>query len=189
VEVKGTAFLARRDFITREFGAERFEAILKRIGEVEPCFLDPILATTRLPMKSFLAFNELLVEELYGGDQLANFHIGEQSAEWAFGGPYKHIVTNRSVDAFLDMSPVMYRNYYDQGEAHAERVDHEIRLTLRAIPAPYRSLYIEYGIMGYFRRGLEMITGATPEMIARKGFSKHDEEVVYLFRLPPGTLG
>lgn len=183
MEVKGTAFLARRSFVEREHGAERFEAILTAVAEEEPVFRAPVLATTRIPMEAFLRFNQALIDTLYDGDAKANFVIGEQSAEWAFNGPYKHIVTNKSIDAFIASAPAMYRNYYDEGEAKADRRGKEIRLELTGIPAPCRSLYIEYGIMGYFRRGLEMVSGITPDMIAERGFSKNDEDVLYRFRL------
>lgn len=184
MEVKGTAFLARRALVEQRFSAERFDEVLKKVATADPFFRAPILATTRIPMSSFLNFNQALVNDLFDGDSRANFILGEASAEWALSGPYKHFVTNRSVDAFVNSSPAMYRNYYDQGDAVAETVDGRINLSLLHVPPPYRSEYLEFGIMGYFRRGLEMVSGKVPHMSIERGFSQGDADVLYHFVVP-----
>ena len=184
MEVKGTAFLARRALVEQRFGGERFGEVVKKISETDPFFRAPVLATTRIPMASFLRFNQELINELFDGDTRANFALGEASADWALSGPYKQFVTNRSVDAFVGSSPAIYRNYYDEGEARAETVDGKIALSLTLVPAPYRSEYIEFGIMGYFRRGLELVSGKVPKMSIERGFSRGDADVLYHFVVP-----
>jgi hypothetical protein len=37
--------------------------------------------------------------------------------------------------------------------------------------------------MGYFKRGLEMVSGRRVRMTARKGFSRGDAEVLYQYQL------
>jgi hypothetical protein len=186
MEVKGVAFIARRALVERLHGLEVFDGIVREVAKKDAVFRTPILATTRIPFDAFLRLNQALVDKLYAGEPKANFKLGELSAEWAFNGPYKHIVTDKNVDEFAASAPNLYRNYFDEGEAKATRDGDEIHLELLGIPAPCRCHYIEYGIMGYFRRGLEMVTGATPKMTALQGFSKGDPIVHYAFVIGAG---
>src|SRR5579884_3920648 len=98
MEVKGTAFIARKSMLEREHGPERFERVLRKVAATEPCFRAPILATTRLPVESFIKLNDAIVKELYDGDEHSYFRFGEASAAWALSpsGPYKHLVQNKS---------------------------------------------------------------------------------------------
>lgn len=189
MDIKGMAFIARRLLVEREHGVEKFDEVVREVAKKDAIFRAPVLATTRIPMDAFMRLNQALVDRLYRGDPKANFTLGEMSADYALNGPYKNFVTNRSVDAFAGSAPAMYRNYFDEGEAKAVRVGREIHVEISGIPEPYRSHYIEYGIMGYFRRGLEMVSGVTPKMSARRGFSKGDETVLYVFELPEKVPG
>jgi len=183
MDVKGVAFIARRALVEKLHGLEKFDAIVREVAETDEVFRTPILATTRLPFASFQRMNQALIDQLYAGDQRANFKLGELSAEWAFSGPYKHIVANKNVDEFSASAPILYRNYFDEGEAKASHIGREIHLELLGIPASCHCHYIEYGIMGYFRRGLEMVTGHAPKMTLLQGFSKGDPLVHYSFGL------
>ena len=185
MEVKGTAFLARKAMIEREHGPVRFEEVMRKAALRDAVFKTAILATTRLPMDAFLRLNDLFVAELYDGDEQSYFRFGEQSAAWALSpdGPYRRLVTNRSVAEFVASAPAIYRNYFDEGEARAEGHGDDIRLMILGVPEPHRHVYFEYAIMGYFKRGLEMVSGRRVKMTAHKGFSKGDAEVVYRYQL------
>lgn len=183
MHVKGTAFLARKMMIERMQGAERFEVFLRAFAETEPVFIAPVLPTSRLPMSAFMAFNQALIDTFFAGDAKGNFRLGEESATWALTGPYKQLVNDRSVGAFVAAAPAMYRNYYDEGEARSGDDDGVIFVELMDIRAPYRSLYIEYGVMGYFRRGLEMVSGRQVAMSVVRGFSLGHDSVRYEFRI------
>lgn len=184
MEVKGTAFLARRDLVARLHGTAALDAILAEVAAVEPFWGEPVLATTRIPMAAFLVFNQAIIDRFYDGDPQANFTLGEESAAWAFEGPYKNLVASRDLERFVASAPTVYRNYYDQGDAKAEQRGSEIRVSLVGIPATYRSIAIEYGVMGYFRCGLHRVTGQVATMAAKRGFSRGDDDVLYHFRLP-----
>lgn len=184
MEVKGTAFLARRDLVVRLFGASAWDTLLSDVSALEPVLAEPVLATTRLPMGAFLTFNQAIVDRFYDGDPLANFTLGEESAAWAFEGPYKSLVQARDLDRFVASAPTVYRNYYDEGEAKADRRGNEIRVSLFGVAPEARSLTLEYGVMGYFRCGVHRVTGQVATMTVKRGFSRGDADVLYLFRLP-----
>lgn len=186
MDVKGTAFLARKTMIEREFGAQRFAAVLREAVRRDPVLGGTILATSKIPIDAFLRFNEALVRDLYDGDEQSYFRFGEASAMWALGpdGPYRRLVTDRGVKEFAASAPAIYRNYFDHGEARSEmRSPTVVRLSIVGIDAPYRHVYFEYAVMGYFRRGLEMVSGKPVEMIKEKEFSRGDDESVYRFEI------
>ncbi len=182
MEVKGTAFVARKSMLEKEHGAARFAEVLKKVAASEPCFRTPILATTRLPLTSFLRFNEAVVNELYDGDEHSYFRFGEASATWALtDGPYKHLVTNKSVAEFAASAHNIYRNYFTEGDAHATVDRNRVTLQLVDIETPH--VYFEYAIMGYFKRGLELVSGRKVAMVCERGFSKRDRDVLYRFTI------
>ena len=183
MEVKGTAYLARKAMLEREIGAERFAELLRSVAKRDPVFAAPILATTRIPIDAFMRFNEAIVDKVYGGDQHSYFRFGEQSAAWALAGPYKRLVENRGIDEFVASASAIYRNYFTEGHAHATRKDKLVELRIEGIPDGLGHAYFEYAICGYFRRGLEEVSGGAVEMHALKGFVKGDSYVVYQYRL------
>jgi hypothetical protein len=183
MEVKGTAFIARKSMLEREHGPERFEQVLKKVAATEPCFRSPILATTRLPVESFVKFNDAVVKELYDGDEHSYFRFGEASATWALSpsGPYKHLVQNKSVPEFAASAHNIYRNYFTEGDARSEIHGNKVTLQLVGIDTPH--VYFEYAIMGYFKRGLELVSGRKVTMVCERGFSKRDADVLYHFTI------
>ncbi len=184
MEVKGTAFLARRGFIDKEHGAGTFEKIVQRQSVVDAVFREPILATTRVPIEPFLRLNDRIVAELYGGDDRSYLKVGELSAEWALaeGGPYHTLVKDRDVPAFARSAPAIYKNYFTAGAAESEmdpRDPKKVSLRLTGISIPH--VYFEYAIIGYFRRGLAIVSGRPVNETRVRGFSKGDRDVLYTY--------
>lgn len=186
MEVKGTAFLARRSMLVREIGEERFRAFFARVAEREPLFGRPILATTTLPIRPFLAFNDMIVRELYDGDVRSYVRFGEASAEWSLTeGPYKNMVTSKSLDQFAGMGRLLYANFFTAGRAEsalrpAGGADRQVvDLRLLDVPRECHHPYMEYAIPAYFRRGLELVAHATVSMRALRTYGKGDPEVHY----------
>ena len=183
MEVKGTALLARRGFIDKEHGAGTFDRILTKQAVVDPIFRTPILATTRMPIEPFLRLNERIVAELYRGDVRSYLRVGEQSAEWALGegGPYRSLVKDRDVATFARSAPAIYRNYFTEGTAESSFEPGKVTLRLHGIAPPHE--YFEYAIVGYFRHGLELVTGKPVVETCVRGFSKGDRDVLYTYAL------
>lgn len=180
MEIKGTAFVARKTSLEKRFGVERFAEVLRAQAREDAIFASPILATTRLPIDAFLRLQDRIVRELYGGDERSYFEAGIASAEFALGenGPYRVLVTSRDVASFTASAPRIYRTYFDEGEALGT-YDGERRVTLKLAGIPIRHVYFEYAICGYFGRGLELVTGKSVSMRCVRGFSRGDGEVLY----------
>jgi hypothetical protein len=182
MNVKGAAFLARRSLVIASFGEEKWNALLARLAKREPFFRDIVLPVTQIPAQKFLLFNEMLIAEFFGGDPKANWRLGEKGAEWALGeGPYKHLVKSRDVDAFIATAPKLWSTYYDEGAARAVRQGSILDMRLMHIPVS--DVFFEYAVLGYFKRGLELVGANVKETRCIKGFSKGDHEVHYQFVL------
>src|SRR6476619_7891879 len=99
MRVNSNALLARKMIVTRKFGAEAWNQIFKRLSRIHPCLRAPLTASSQVPLPEFLAFNEELVDRLYGGDAKSTyFDLGEQSAAWAFvDGPCKSYIDRREI--------------------------------------------------------------------------------------------
>ncbi len=184
VEVKGTAVLARRTMLVRELGEERFKRFFDAVAERQPLFSRPILATTTLPIRPFLAFNDMIVRELYDGDVQSYVRFGEASAEWSLTeGPYKNMLASKSIDQFAGLGKLLYANFFTAGRAESAlrspgRDDRRVvDLRLLEIPREHHHPYIELAIPGYFRRGLELVSQRRVAMRTLRAFSKGDSEV------------
>jgi len=180
VEIKGTAFVARKAALEKRFGVERFAEVLRAQAREDAVFAAPILATSRLPIEAFLRLQDRIVRELYAGDTRSYFDAGVASAEFALGenGPYRVLVTSRDVASFTASAPRIYRTYFDEGEA-VGTYDGARRVTLRLSGIPIRHVYFEYAICGYFGRGLELVTGKPVTMKCVRGFARGDADVLY----------
>ncbi|MEZ4312168.1 MAG: hypothetical protein R3F14_29420 [Polyangiaceae bacterium] len=180
MDVKGTAFLARKLMLVEDIGEGRYEEFLAEFARREPVFAEPIHATTHLPLQAFVAFNEALVNTFYGGDPGAYFRFGEKSAEYALIiGPYKRIRDTSSVAAFVEAARFIYQGYYTAGRAEGCLEGNTAELKLHGIPPEHRHLYLEYAIAGYVRRGIELVSLRSVHMERVAGFSCGDDLVHY----------
>ena len=185
MDVKGTAFLARKAMLIQEIGEPRFAAFMAAYALEEPFFAHTILATTAVPIEKFIAFNDALVRDIYGGDTTSYFRFGKKSAEWALTvGPYKNLRESKSLEKFAEMGRLLYQNYFSNGRAETWIVsDNSVELRIVGVPAEYRHLYFEYAIVAYFKRGLELVGAKRVKMQRISGFSVGDAEVHYQYVL------
>lgn len=184
MDVKGTAFVARKTFLERKFGEARFAALVRAQAAIDPIFGKPILATSKMPIEPFLRLNDRIVRELYAGNERSYFEAGAESAEFGLGegGPYRALVTSRDLPTFVASAPRIYRTYFDEGDA-AGTMESPTLVVLTLTGIPIRHVYFEYAICGYFGRGIELVSGAKVDTRCVSGFSRGDAEVRYEYRL------
>lgn len=182
MEVRGTAFLARKMMLVEELGEERFCELVAEIARIEPIFAEPIHATSLIPIRSFVVFNEALVTTLYGGDSASYVLFGEKSAEYGLTlGPYKRIKDTNSVGVFVESARIIYQGYYTEGRAEGCLDGNVADLKLHGVHPEDRYLYLEYAIAGYVRRGIELVGLRSVAMERVRGFSRGDDEVHYRY--------
>ncbi len=183
MRVKGTAFHARLHLLKHKLGEHAVEAFIVEFRRTHPEFPTSVLPTSQIPAETFLQLNDTIVEQVYGGDTDSLWELGALSAEWSLTeGPYKGLLEGRDVTRFAAMAPVMWSNFFDTGRARTEVHPDRIELYIEGVPAGLRHLYFEYSVIGYFRRGLEMLGGAV-RMERVTGFSAGDADVHYRLHL------
>jgi hypothetical protein len=156
VQVKGTAFLARKNQILKTRGEQPWNDFIRRLGEEIPFFTNLILQTTLIPYDSFLRFQERLIETFFDGKDDAYWTMGAAAAEWALTeGPYKAFIASKDVKAFVQTFPALWRNYFTTSDCEMFYAPGEVRVTARGLPCWHQ--YFEYLVMGYFKRSLEML--------------------------------
>lgn len=185
MQVKGTAFLARRALLEKDIGASQVRTFLDRFMASHPELPLPILPTSLIPIEAFLELNDEIVRDLYGGDEASYWHFGRMSGEWALTeGPYRRVREEKSLERFVASGSALYRNYFTEGQARAAMESSgAISLWITGIPPRFHHVYFEYAIVGYFERGLEMVSGKTVKHTRIAGFSAGDEHVEYRYRL------
>ncbi|MEO8796824.1 MAG: hypothetical protein ABI551_02990 [Polyangiaceae bacterium] len=180
MNVKGTAFLARKKLLENELGEAAAKDAIDAVVAAVPGFPQPVLASTPIPISVFLSFQDELVRRCYSGDNMSFFRFGEASADWALTkGPYKRLTEDKDLDGFATQGAALYRTYFDVGNATTSMKDGYVEFKIDNLPAALRHLYIEYATIGYFKRGMELLGASQVDARRRRGFSTGDADVHY----------
>lgn len=177
-------FVGRRQFIVQRFSEARWTEFINHMAKLDPVFGRPILATTRVPIASYLRFQEESVKWFFHGDDKIYWELGEQSGEWALTvGPYKHYRQNqREFVEFVERSlPQIWSNYFTAGELHTSVRGSAIEGKIVNLPIWHVSF--EYAVMGFMKRALEMAGGPIRSQTRVRGVSAGDQAIHYRFEV------
>jgi hypothetical protein len=157
VQIKGTAFLSKKQQIIRMYDEQRWRAFLAHLVREVPFFDVPVLATTLIPAETFLAFQDHMLAWFFDDDVEAYWGIGARSAEWALGsdGPYGHFIASRDIRGFLARFPALWSTYFTASTVSVSMVGDVIEVRTSGLPVWHG--YFEYMVMGYFKRALELL--------------------------------
>ena len=159
--IKGTAFLSKKHQIVRMKGEAAWNQFMQQLAGKDAFFDQTILATTLIPYRTFLWFQDQMLAWFFDGEIDAYWMIGARSADWALKeGPYKSYLANRDIAGFVARFPNLWSTYFTVSEAKTSMTGNLIEV--RAFGLPVWHPYFEYLVMGYFKRGLELL-GATVE--------------------------
>jgi hypothetical protein len=193
MNVKGTAFLARKMLLEAEFGESVAKKYLDEAVAAVPSFPQLVLASTLIPMAPFLALQDELLRRYYDNDPMSFFRFGETSAEWALTkGPYKGLAANKDIDTFIRQGSALYKTYFDVGSASTSLEDGHVAYRIDGVPREFRHLYVEYATLGYFKHALELLGATNVEAKRIQGFSSGNANVlyeIYFRRAPASTRG
>ncbi len=181
MEVKGVAFLARKQSIINKFGEEKWKQFMNKLKEEDNYFNTTILATTWIPVEKFLKFQDAVTNEFFGGDNTTLWELGEQSAEYGLKeGPYKVFIQNKDVRKFTEQAvPMIWSSYYTEGQMIAKYDGTKVDIIVKDLPVKHA--YFEFVPMGYVKRAYEIISGKSVklkkinEQSDSKGYSYHYE--------------
>jgi hypothetical protein len=161
VKIKGSALLARKEFVTRRFGADAWTRLVADVAVVYPVFHSPVRSMTLIPVPGFLAFHDELLRRFFPGESDVYFRLGEQSAAWAFTeGPYKRFMARKDIASFVASMPNLSNAYWaESGCTYTTTLEGDV-VDFKVAGLPEWHPYFEYVVVGYFKRALEMLSGA-----------------------------
>ena len=159
MQVKGTAFNARLDFIRDRFGEDKITQVLNTIPQVKALLSS---TGTFYPSRAYeydhyIAFNQAISDVLYHGGEKAYMDMGRDSAEHALKSVHKVFLMNKDTRNFVRSLPVIYAAYYVNmgvAEVHLDDTQNVARAFVRVPERAHRSLC--QIIRGYVKHGMSM---------------------------------
>ncbi len=181
MEVKGTAFVARKKMIISQFGEEKFKELMNEVIEKEPYFKNDILPFTLIPVDKFLLFSDLSLKKFYNNDNRVYWIMGEKSAEYALiDGPYRNLIKNREIGRVVtEALPVLWKVYYTAGDVEVKYEPGSVDARLYNVPINH--YHFEYVVMGYLNKILELCGAKSITYEKIKTIEKGDKEINYKF--------
>lgn len=181
MEIKGAAFLGRRDMIVKLFGEERWQQFLDRVAQKVPFFKRQIFITTLIAEDVFLYFLDELLKEFFHNDPQAYWRMGEMSAEWSLTeGPFAFYLEMGDIEEFVNTAfPNLWKAYYTGGEIEAKLEGDTIHVRITGLKKMHP--HYELTVMGYVARGLELFGWERVRVTRVKGFASRDQEIYYQF--------
>lgn len=183
MEVKGAAFVGRKDAVIKQFGDSAWAKFIEGYAEKDPYFKNSILSTTSIPADKFLAFEEALITNFYNGDKNTYWKHGEQAAEYSLvNGPYKIYLSSKDVKMFVEERlAAVWRMYYNEGEMVGKVEGNVAEVFINNVPISH--IYFEYTVMGYAHKAIELVGAKIIEIKKVKGPSMGTKDSHYQFIL------
>jgi hypothetical protein len=157
MSIKGTAFLSKKNQIVLAHGEPGWLEFLASLAQELPFFDRPVIASTLIPVGLFLQFQDRMLAWFYQGKAEAYWGIGARSADWALGptGPYRAFLTSRDSAGFAHRFPALWTMYFTESAAHVDVRGNVVQVQARGLPVWHG--YFEYMVMGYLKRGFELL--------------------------------
>lgn len=183
MNVKGTAFVTRKDTIVKAFGEERWNAFMTKLTAKEKYFGQPIMTVTLIPLDKFIVFLDDVLKEFFQNDDNHYWVLGQKSADFSLaeGGPYHSFLLTKDIKQFVEtVMPRIWSTYFDGGKLTAKFENNTAHITISDLPAKH--LYFEYLVMGYIRQALVIFGKKAVEQRVR-GFSSGNNDIYYQFKI------
>jgi hypothetical protein len=183
MNVKGTAYLTRKDTIIKTFGEQRWNSFSAKLAEKDKYFNNVIMNITLIPWDKFIMFLDEVLKEFFNNDNMHYWKLGEKSADFALspGGPYHSYLLTKDIKQFVESGmPKLWSTYFDGGTLTARLENNVVHLTITGLPT--RHIYFEFLVMGYVRQALVIFGKKAVEHRVR-GFSIGNNDIYYTFEI------
>jgi len=183
MNVKGTAYLTRKDTIIKSFGEERWNSFVSKLAAKEKFFSQPIMNITLIPLDKFIIFLDDVLKEFFNNDSSHYWKLGEKSAEFSLspGGPYHAFLLTKDVKQLVESAmPRIWSTYFDGGVFNARLENNIAHITISGLPKKH--IYFEFLVMGYLRQALAIFGKKAVEQRIR-GFSMGSDDIYYQFKI------
>jgi hypothetical protein len=181
MNVKGTAFITRKNQIINSFGKEKWEIFFNHLKEKDNYFITEPAPVSLIPIQSFLLLNEEMINAFYENNQKMYWVFGEHSAAWALTeGPYKVFMTSKNLSSFIEQTmPLVWSTYYTEGKMVGVIDQKSITVKIKGITMPH--IYFEYTTMSFVKKALELFGLKNIRHECVNGFDSGHEEIHYVF--------
>ena len=179
MNVKGTAFLTRKDTIIKTFGEGRWKAFMDKLMAKDKYFSQVIMNVTLIPLDKFVIFLDDVLKEFFQNDNNHYWKLGEKSADFSLGpgGPYHSFLITKDIKQFVEsVMPKIWSTYFDGGLFNTRFENNVVHITISGLPTKH--IYFEYLIMGYIRQALVIFGKKAIERRIR-GFSSGHNDIYY----------
>jgi hypothetical protein len=183
MNVKGTVFITSKAGVIVNFGEDKWNAFITKLGAKDSYFKNVIMSVTLIPVDKFIIFLDEMLKEFFDNDPTRYIFLGRVAAKFALspGGLYHSYLLKKDVNQFIEKGmPQLWNSYYDEGEVKGW-VDKNIA-HIKITGIPVKHVYFEYLNMGYVKQALKIFGIKTNEKCVR-GVSKGDNDIYYQFEL------
>jgi hypothetical protein len=183
MNIKGTAFVTRKDTIIKAFGEERWNSFSAKLAAKDKYFSQTIMTVTLIPLDKFIIFLDDVLKEFFNNDNNHYWKLGEKSADFSLaeGGPYHAYLLTKDIKQFVESGmPKLWSTYFDGGIFTSRLENNVVHITITGLPTKH--IYFEFLIMGYIRQALVIFGKKAVERRIR-GFSVGNNDIHYQFEL------
>ena len=183
MNVKGTAYLTRKDTIIKAFGEQRWNSFSAKLVAKDKYFNNLIMNITLIPLDKFILFLDEVLNEFFNNDNMHYWKLGEKSADFALspGGPYHSYLLTKDIKQFVESGmPKLWSTYFDGGTLTARFENNVVHLTIAGLQTKH--IYFEFLVMGYVRQAL-IIFGKKAVERRIRGFSMGNNDIYYQFEI------
>ncbi|MFX1295967.1 MAG: hypothetical protein ACFFD2_14095 [Promethearchaeota archaeon] len=182
MNIKGIAFLSGKNSVISRLGEKCWNDFYKKFKESNPEFPDKILATTKIPIDTFILFQDAMIKEFNNGNKEIWWKYGGIAAKQTLSdkGPFRIFLKRRRTpkEFINNLLHRVWNLYYDAGIAKNELEGNNMHIYLLNMPKYY--IYIEYTVMGFLQKSLELVGISVKKTVKIKGSA---EEIHYKFVL------
>ncbi|MFZ1981557.1 MAG: hypothetical protein WAU61_09640 [Smithella sp.] len=183
MNVKGTAYITRKDTIIKTFGEERWNTFSAKLAAKDKYFNQTIMNITLIPLDKFIIFLDDVLKEFFNNDTNHYWKLGEKSAEFSLsqGGPYHSYLLTKDIKQLVESAmPKIWSTYFDGGTFTSRLENNVVHITISGLPTKH--IYFEYLVMGYLRKAFTIFGKKAVEHRVR-GFSLANNDIYYQFEL------
>ena len=159
VQIKGSIVLDTVRAVKTRASEEEYAKILSLLNkDTRKIFEGEIFSSTWYPLDDFMGFQKAFVHVLFGGREEILIRGAELLFEKQLEGMYKAFIKQGSPEFLLKRLAAVHETYYKGVSAKVE-MDSACKATIRYTGFEKQHHLAEYGIIGFFRKALE-ISGA-----------------------------
>lgn len=169
MQVKGVSLISTKEFVKEKFAQEGYEQWVSSLSDESAKTMNSnILASAWYPfINGMLEPTKKICELFYGGSHRGAEELGAYSADKSLHGIYRFFVKIASPDTLLKRATQLFGSYYNPGVVELVK-EGEKTYIMKFSKFDPPSIYIEYRVLGWVKKALEICGAKSIRIIAKK---------------------